>query len=188
VELKYNIITCHRSFDGVWSNVYDIIAAIDGPTVCSTANVASFTAFVFSALGLTNGRLRNSAVAAGIEDIYVGELRLLWRVETHRARSQSILKQVGCRNHWLDKRALRGQRVGVRVTGPVARGRRGGGGGLCAGEPDLDRYPPNAARTFNLGVSKNSLSAGREGRERERERERKERRAFCITTTIFFFS
>lgn len=70
----------------------------------------------------TNRRQRNPAMAAGIKTFSVGELRLLWRVERQRARTQSILKQVACRNHWLDKRAMRGQRVCVRVTGPVAGG------------------------------------------------------------------
>ena len=49
-------------------------------------------------------------------------------MESGKTESQSILKQVACRNHWLDKRAMRGQRVCVRVIGPV-------GGGFCAGEP-----------------------------------------------------
>lgn len=71
---------------------------------------------------LTTHWKRNPALAAGIKPFSVGELRLLWRVERQRARSQSILKQVACRNHWLDKRAMRGQRVCVRVTGPVAGG------------------------------------------------------------------
>lgn len=64
----------------------------------------------------------NPALAADIKPFSVGELRLLWRMERQRARSQSILKQVAFRNHWLDKRAMRKQRVCVRVTGPVARG------------------------------------------------------------------
>lgn len=40
-------------------------------------------------------------------------------MESGKTESQSILNQVACRNHWLDKRAMRGQRVCVRVTGPV---------------------------------------------------------------------
>lgn len=65
---------------------------------------------------------RNPVLSEGIKLFSVGELRLLWRVERQRARSQSILKQAAYRNHWLDKRAMRGQRVCVRVTSPVAGG------------------------------------------------------------------
>lgn len=66
--------------------------------------------------------------------------------------------QDACRNHWLDKRAMRGQRVCVRVTGPVAEG----GAGLCAGEPGLDRHPLSPAQKFNLGVSENSVQIERQ--------------------------
>lgn len=69
-----------------------------------------------------------------------------------------------------------------------------GGGGLCAGEPGLDRHLPNAARKFNLGVSKNSLSAGRERRQRDSEGMKRERvrgksaaKGFLHNNNPFFF-
>lgn len=56
---------------------------------------------------------RNPVLATGIKSFTVGELRQRWTVERRRARSQSILKQGAHRNHWLDKRAMRGRKVCV---------------------------------------------------------------------------
>lgn len=119
----------------------------------------------------------------------VGELRLLWRVERQTASSQSILKPDACRNHWLDKRAMRGRGVCVRVTGPVAGG---------------DYVQVSRALTDIRRVQWESLTLARQRtgsqqgervdretvRDKERVREREEtlQRAPCITTSKFFLS
>ena len=81
---------------------------------------------MWSALGLLSpadiSQIEKSCLGCRIKPFSVGEPRLLWREERQRARSRSILKRAACRNHRLDKRAMRGQRVCVRVTGPVAGG------------------------------------------------------------------
>lgn len=90
--------------------------------VKSDINIKSITYWLLTQASRRYRCTRNPVLAAGIKSFSVGELRWLWGVERQRARSQSILKQVAYRNHRLDKRAMRGQRVCVWVTGPISGG------------------------------------------------------------------
>lgn len=139
------------------------------------------------AIFYTKNSYRNAALAAGIKPFSLGESRLLWRVGRYRARSQSILKQAACGNRWLDKRAMRGQRVCVQVAGLVA------GGAYVQVSRALTDIRRVQRESLTL-LCRRTHSQWGERADREwgmkpecRREEIGAERGSCITTTFFFF-